>query len=303
LRPELAAETQAVLARHLDLFLSAWPSTTILNLEVIRKATSALIAAVPDAQGDGVYLDNSLVSFPFEPESDRYGGETLIDHSLDFFVISSFAVLERIASQAGEATPRRLGFALRALLRMAWAFASCEEELSALLSYQFLGQGEVVPSLHERADRVFEAHRESYREQMARDLENVSEALARSPAPEPTNETFLAVAARHLSSLCRGCKPETRRQVATSQLHMTANRLGLSPFEELYLGRILWRTTQDLASSKPETWQRLTRSLTVGPTGYNASSSSLAELVTSALNYLRQFNASSPHPELDFVAN
>lgn len=202
-----------------------------------------------------------LLPFPFEPETERYGGEDLLPHSLDFFSVSSLRVLEVVVAQEGESGRRRLARAMRLLLQQAVSFAASDEELLSLLSYRLPIAGELESALHKRGDRQFETLRADYLGMIRHEAEATSDADAEAKRLEGPG-AFFAEGARRLSRALLGAAPDRRWQIATSQQHMTANRLGLSLYEETYLGRILWCAARETAAADPTTWRSLTAALT-----------------------------------------
>ena len=55
-----------------------------------------------------------------------------------------------------------------------------------------------------------------------------------------------------------------RRSIGVSQMHMTANRLGLENADEAYLTRLLTRACESLPSSCSSTWELLPGALHAG---------------------------------------
>jgi thiopeptide-type bacteriocin biosynthesis protein len=181
---------------------------------------------------------------------ERYGGPELLEPSLDFFAASSAQALEVICEPGWESSGRRGALALRLLFRQARGFAQSEEELLLHLGYRLPLRQEMADEIWSKADRDFEARREIYRNLLKHELS----LLAKGDVP------ILYEAAQRLSQAVRGQAPRTRWQIGHSQLHMTANRLGFFPIQEMHLQRILWRAARDLAQTEaePATHQTLT---------------------------------------------
>ncbi len=238
-----SAGTEAALQRSAARFLERRPSRVPENES-------------PPKHDHPTYPDNTLLPFPFDPETERYGGEEFLPHSLDFFAVSSVRVLELVDAHGDESAGRRLARALRLLLQQAWGFAATEEEFRSLLTYR-LPAGPSVDWLCERADRVFEALRDDYRALFLHELETLAKAELTPTTPVHSASGFYAAAARRLSWAVRGATLSARGQIGGSQMHMTANRLGLSIGEEMYLGRILWRSYRDVVEAFPAAWHRL----------------------------------------------
>ncbi|MFP5286078.1 MAG: lantibiotic dehydratase C-terminal domain-containing protein, partial [Thermoanaerobaculia bacterium] len=163
-------EAAGVLARQAADFFARWPSTTPVDESVIRERNRLLLEHDPE-EIDAVYPDNSFAELPFRPEVERYGGEALIERSLELFSLSSASTLALLESNASEERPRLLGAAMQILLRQALGFAADGEELTRLVSYPIhSGAG---PSLvTHRADREFERQPESYVQLLSEEIES-----------------------------------------------------------------------------------------------------------------------------------
>ena len=232
LRYRVAAEEPAVdevLHGAAARFLERWRSVSALDPERIRQESRAILDQVAE-ESELYYEDNSLLPFPFHPEVDRYGGPELLEPSLDFFAVSSAQALDVICDPAWESSGRRGAIAMRLLLRQARGFAESEKEFLSHLGYRLPVRDEVGDEIWSKADRDFEARREIYRMLVERELGGAS---------------VLFDAARRLSEAVRGAPPRTRWQIGHSQLHMTANRLGFFPVQEMHLQRILWRAAHE----------------------------------------------------------
>lgn len=236
-------------------FLERWRSTTTLDPEKIRQESCAILAAVPE-ESELYYEDNTLLPFPFEPEVDRYGGPEFLEPSLDLFAISSAQALEAIRDPGWGSMGRRGAIVFRLLLRQAWGFARSEKEFLLHLGYRLPVGQEIGDEIWSKADRDFEARRDVYRTLLKHELSLLAEPETRQDEPVWPAVSFLYEAAKRLSHAVRGEAPEIRWQIGHSQLHMTSNRLGFFPFQEMHLQRILWRAVRDLAAAEPALWQR-----------------------------------------------
>jgi thiopeptide-type bacteriocin biosynthesis protein len=232
-------------------FLERWRSVSTLDPERIRQESRAILDAVQE-ESELYYEDNSLLPFAFKPEVERYGGPELLEASLDFFAVSSAQALEAVCDPGWEFPGRRGALAFRLLFRQARGFAESEEELLSHLGYRLPVRQEVGDEIWSKADRDFEARRETYRTLLKHELS----LLAKGDAP------ILYEAAQRLSRAVSGQAPRTRWQIGHSQLHMTANRLGFFPVQEMHLQRILWRAARDLAEAEPATYKFLTAEVT-----------------------------------------
>jgi hypothetical protein len=250
------AATAEILEGEATRFLEHWPSEVVLDPERIRQESRAILAVVPEESGL-YYQNHSLLPFPFEPEVDRYGGRELLESSLDFFAISSAQTLEMVRGASWGAIGRRAATVLRLLLRQARGFAATEEEFLSHLGYRLPMDPEICDQIWRKADGDFEARQEIYRNLLKHELSILAEADTTTQDPTWTDPAFLYQAAKRLSRVVRGAAPATRWQIGHSQLHMTANRLGFFPIQEMHLQRILWRAAHDLKEAEPATWRQV----------------------------------------------
>src|SRR3954471_22010894 len=228
------------LRRRAARFFERWPSRPLSDGGEAGRQT--WLSLVNDSRSGTVHPDNSVAEIPFEPEVERYGGADLLDGSLEFFQWSSACVLHLAARHRGMDKPRLLGLGQRLLWRQILGFAASREELMRLATYTVPPQ-DGVP-LVERADQEFAARGDSYQRLLHAEIARLRDAepFAESPEFLPT------AAARHLRRTIQGAGEEVRWRILSSQLHMTANRLGLLRMEEIYLGRLLWRTLQHVGA-------------------------------------------------------
>lgn len=256
LRPVSGQEDQVDLdVRHeAGQFLTTTPSKKLLDREIVQKTTESILARDSSETDDTIYPDNTLHVASFTPEVERYGGPGLIGYSLDFFMASSVEVLLFMARNQDQPRTLCLGGTLRLLLRQALGFAADENELAALLGYAEERGAASNPTILSRGDQVFEKRKE-----MFQDLFREEVLLMETDFSDGSMPT-LGTAARALSH-AMGTEQGLRLQVGTSQLHMTANRLGLSNPEEVYLGRLLTRTCREIARAGPDLWKQLRETL------------------------------------------
>jgi hypothetical protein len=225
-------------------FFERKPSKPLPNEDILR-SNQVLLADDPNEQDPGVCPNDCVLSFPFQPETDRYGGPGLLDHSLDFFALSSVAAIDFLLQSGSEPRSRQLASMLRLLIAQAWGFARSSEEFLALLGFQGASAQSSRARVLARGDQEFERSREDFCRILRNALEGFSET------------SMLAEAARRLRSQIRSAPLSTIAPIQMSQMHMTANRLGLQVAEEIYLSRILWRAARDLKSSDEEFWSGL----------------------------------------------
>jgi hypothetical protein len=242
-----AGEAAARLAADAADFLARWPSTRSLDPEAIRRQNQSILATAPEENDDAVYPDNSFLAFPFIPEMERYGGPELLAGSLDFFALSSARALAFVSAHTGDPWPRQLSAISRLLALQAWGLARDAEDLMLFLASR-AGFAAVDDPLLQRGDEAFDRQSESYCNLLRHELGAV---LGGQETP------WFGEAASRLASELGGAGSGLQRSIGLSQMHMTANRLGLKPQEEVYLGRILWRAARELAAVDPGFWREL----------------------------------------------
>lgn len=235
---ESAAESlDRLVRRRADSFFAEHPSLEALPEEKVRAMTEAL--AEDDPSGDStIRPDNSLAVQPFLPETGRFGGAEQLEHSLDFFALSSLEALRWLDENPQAGPGRRLSHGFRLFARQALGFASSLEELRQILDYVADLWSGASEALRERADSAFENQRADF----ARLLDA---ELAASLLEDPADQPPLLDASRRLAAATAELPRERWYRLVTSQIHMTANRLGLSNPEEVYLGRLMVRALAD----------------------------------------------------------
>ncbi|MBV9773857.1 MAG: hypothetical protein JO040_07900 [Gemmatimonadetes bacterium] len=247
-----AGSVDARVRRAAAEFFQRRPSSEPVAEEVIRRQNRGIVASDPLSGGvaDEVFPDNTLEEFPPLFEVERYGGPRLFRHSLDFFTLSSVEALHFLSGLADPSAGQRLSGAFRLCVRQAWGFARDDAEFTELLSYASrIFTHDLLARFAERGDEAFERQRDAYTRLLRDEL-----ALCAGTGG-PGGPPAITVGARRLAREIRKLDDAGRWTVAASQLHMTANRLGLLNPEELYLGRILWRAARELAVSEPVFWK------------------------------------------------
>lgn len=228
-------------------FLASRPSTSTLGREAILRFNEQVLAHDAHELDDSIHPDNSLLAFPFRPEIERYGGPELWRDSLDFFAVSSATALELLRAHGGEPRSRQLALAFRVLARQALSFAGDEDDRVAQCRYAVDLWGGRMPRVLDKADRVLEERRSTFDRLFELELDR----LGAGPGARVGEgaKAQLGEAARRLAWSVRAASRDVRQRIGTSQLHMTANRLGLSNAEEVYLSRILARVAHDFNAS------------------------------------------------------
>lgn len=181
---------------------------------------------------------------PYEPETERYGGEHAIGASEEFFIASSEAVGALLPQLSRRPRSYRLGIAAALMLQTCRTFASPDCAIADLCNHFSLSYFGV-----EDRERINAAAHTSARTG-ASSMERVIEALMADYLclGEPF-DTF-AESARKLAHQCSLLCAEGRLHyeeqwllptwsVLSSNMHMTNNRLGITRDEECYLARML----------------------------------------------------------------
>ena len=268
LRAEAGVEggvVRAKLARHAERFIASHPSPEPWGEEKIREMNRALAAEDPRSE-DAVYPEGSLQELPFHPEVERYGGEARLDAAYDYFAISSLAALDFVAAHHAVPKSKRLPNELRFLLHQALGSSWDLEQAASFLAYPIDLWGEMRPRVLERGDEVFARRAAVFVDLVRHELE----VLATSTASQVPGVSLLGPSARLLAHCFAGVDEGRWGRAATSHLHMSANRLGLSNAEELYVGRILVRALETWIERDPEGARRANETLA----GLRASSPS-----------------------------
>ncbi|MEM7482689.1 MAG: thiopeptide-type bacteriocin biosynthesis protein [Acidobacteriota bacterium] len=270
---------QDELTRVATRFFERHPSASSWSPDTIRQRNRGILAHDPSEVDDVVYPDHYVRQVIFEPETDRYGGEALVAASLEVFCLSSLAVCDALAS--AEFSPKESKYALQVLA--AQAVASVEDTLDF---------SRLMESLGERARRRFPAALDQADERFAQTGRAFSRGLygqLRGPASDAVDrlQAGLRLLRRQLGEV-----GDSASTVLMSQLHMTANRLGLSNLREVYLLRLL-----ECAAG-----QWLEEDLALPPTSGQPSAGapdSLAELVNGGLDRFASSGDSSTLQPVD----
>jgi thiopeptide-type bacteriocin biosynthesis protein len=229
-------------------FLDRTPSTKPIDPAKIAAGNAAILASDRHETDAPVHPDNTFLPAPFEPETARYGGPELLPASLDFFGVSSAVAWELLSRQGAVARASLLASAYRLLLRQALGFAASETELRTLLSYGLDRFPAAGPAIAAKGDAAFDARPETFQGLFRHELAAAATGHAAAEAGRPA-ASRLGAAARGLSLAVAAATAYQRQDIGISQLHMTANRLGLTNSEEAYLSRLLSRTAESLFPS------------------------------------------------------
>lgn len=229
-------------------FLAGAPSPEPLPDERVHRINRNVIPSDPFAgpADDVVVPDNTLREAPVRFEVERYGGPPLYGHSVDLFVLSTLHALESLEASAGASAGRRMAERMRLLLRQAWGHAADGEEFAVLADYGVRMFGAPLPAMLTAADAAFGRNGATLRALVRGEMA----ALAAAPSPGPLGE-----GAQSLRRLLGGMENVPRREAGISHMHMTANRLGMSNPDEVYLCRLLTRALAALREEQPDAWR------------------------------------------------
>lgn len=229
-------------------FFARVPSTDTQPEGKVRAQNRRVIPSDPFATDadDVVWPDNHVAEQPVHFEVDRYGGPALYGHSVDLFGLSTLQAIRFADELAGAPEGRRTAERARLLLRQAWGHAGDGDELAIFADYGVRMFGKPLAALIPVADAAFERGRAGMVGLVRTELGALA---AGGPAGPVANGA--RTLARHVAAL----EDEPRRFVGISQLHMTANRLGMRNPDEVYLCRMLSRAVQAVRDQHPDEWR------------------------------------------------
>jgi len=250
--PGRGGEVAARVREAADEFFARQPSLEPLPDEAVRRGNRAILADDPLATigEDTVYPDNSLHECPAAFEVERYGGPRLLRHSLEYFAVSSVAVMRFLAAHGGEpASGARLTGGARMVVRQAWGLAHDAAGFVDLLEHAVWLMGEPLARFAAEGERAFESRGAPLVRLIRDEIAELSAGAERAGAAGALDR-----AARSLAWSVRGAPAERRQAIAYSHLHMTSNRLGMLNPEEVYLGRMLGLAARALAAEDAPFW-------------------------------------------------
>jgi hypothetical protein len=234
--------------KRAESYLGSFPSPARVSGSAARLLDEPQSHPEPEERERAALADNSIHEIPFEPEVERYGGRERIGTALDFFALSSTRALLLLDHRSTVTTGEWLTIALRLEARYVLGFADDVPDLASLVEPQDgLLAGEEL--IRERADQAFAESGDRLVGLLRGEIEKLGLA-----ALSPLEDGFVA---RSLRRELADADRETRTRIFASQIHMTANRLGLARAEEAYVARILWRTFRRLEEVDRATWSDL----------------------------------------------
>lgn len=246
-RAVVSAEVEQAASR----FFARHPSMPSLSVAEIRRHNRLLLENDPSGGTDEVFANHTCVEVAPVFEVDRYGGRELIEHSMDYFALSSCYTMT--VCRPGSRS-RRLGEALRVQACQARGLSLDGAEFLEHVSYPDAYWGTGLEAAISAGDQYFNGHADEV-------CTFLEEALHRIKVGGEAADAFesplrsLTDGATSLRDLPGGLGTDERLAMGMSHMHMTANRMGLSNPEEAYLGRILWRAGHALAASETSGWR------------------------------------------------
>ena len=244
------------MVQRAEKFFNQWRSTTSLPKDVILRENRDLLAGDPRAGENLIFPDNTLKEFTFQFEVERYGGSKLLHYSLDFFALSSIQAFRFLETYYDKSVGLKLAQIIRLLIRQAWGFARDEVEFLVLLEYSIAYWGNSLEGAVTQGNLYFEQHQKNLCKLLLYELETLSSMYTSSSFWQNFPQD-LAKAANRLSQDIWSAGEVQRLNIGTSQMHMTANRLGLFNSEEVYLSQILRRAAQKIIELNSSAWNRI----------------------------------------------
>lgn len=252
--PGWGGEVEGAVRRAADELFRRRPSERSVPEEELRERNRQILAHDPNETDDVVYPDNSVQVVGFHPETGRYGGPERLSVSLDFFTASSLEALSFHRVCAEQPRSRQLTAALRVLLSLAWGLSGTADQLVDLAGYAQRERDPWTEAIVDRGDQAFDAQEEQLVALASSDLGDLEQG---ADAAAPGERGWLPEAARRFVASISDAGRPPEDQVLVSHLHMTANRLGLTNPEEVYLSRLLTRTLERVEERDPELWERV----------------------------------------------
>ncbi|MEM6454304.1 MAG: thiopeptide-type bacteriocin biosynthesis protein [Acidobacteriota bacterium] len=246
------AAVQARVHQRARTFLDHTPSRSAQPAEDIAEANQVLLR---DAQerDPGTIPDNHSVDAPFRPETKRYGGPNWLGASLDVFDASSRAALALLHRHRDASPAQRLPQTLRLLgVQIASAARGDAARAVDLAGYAGRWWQETWAPLIAHGDQLFEARGSAIGAALTQDAAQLRDGEGLDPSWHALARATAALAdrladddARTAAGQADAAPSDTlskrTRRILESQLHMTANRLGWTNPDEVYLGHVLAR--------------------------------------------------------------
>lgn len=233
---------------HFETFLQAQPAASGPPVERLRASHRQALLEEPETTDRELLPNNSIHFRPYEAEAERYGG-LRFPLSLDHFTVDSCACLFEVHAATGKPS---LQVSLRRLMRQAWGAARSRDELMRLARYAEALWRPPPASVVLLANEAFARDRQAYLALARAEIESEDD---RFEASVGSDESLSLWEGRAWHDLGSAFLEEPRRlSICVSHLHMSANRMGRTPSEEVYLSRLLTLALEALEESDPDWW-------------------------------------------------
>lgn len=230
-------------------FFKHQPSTNSIGKDEILKHNTYIYGSEQD-NAEKIRPDNYIEKCAFQPEILRYGGKELLPHSLEYFAISSVIAIRNAIHTQELSRSLALANAFRIMAAQALGLSLSEDDLLIALNYaryhSFQSEGP-----QKKGAAVFEDRR-------AQITHNLQEQIKLSCQ----RKDDLLLSTSHSLALRISTVPvNVKLRVMLSHMHMTANRIGLTNSEEVYISHILWRAAHALRHSDTIFWRDICSTL------------------------------------------
>lgn len=241
--PALAQVLDAELEQAASRFFERHRSSAQWDAAAIREINTRLLADDPEAGDDEVIGDCQILRKPYRAETHRYGGEALSEATHALFTLSTLTAFDTVSEEDG--SDSRWAKLAPYLSHVVGNCPGLGDLLRQLRPHEGYPGGAFADSLT-KADTLFDRHPETLVDLLFETIERYLDGDSSSARLRLTRGANLL--ARHLDTRV---SPDTRRHVLASHLHMTANRLGLSPAEEAFFARLAFLGAQRLVEKRP----------------------------------------------------
>lgn len=277
-RAEDRARVQAIAEERLAAFLRRRPALYEVDADGTSEVYKKLFLAeyseeeYEERYGDGhmpFRPNNSVHSFPYELEFDRYGGPEGMELAQWHFEHSSDVVLELLASTNVHVRTVMLGLSVQLSLALCYVFLDTDEEVTRFLAWY---QSFWETTYQERPEDYHDGFRRNYlrmEDRLVERVERVRAAANEDPDELTPLERRWITHARELRQRVEALQEAGRLEfvkrdgsgergpledasmvrfiLLSSYVHMTSNRLGVSILDEIYLCFVLQLAYERLA--------------------------------------------------------
>lgn len=245
LNPHPDAET--VLRDRIGAYIAAHPS--MVELERQSFYITHKLDGQPKENLDTYpwYANGSIVQLPYEPEFARYGGEDRIAIAEQFFQASSEVAVSAIAASK-DSNAKRMGISFDLLIGFILSLTSSKEKAAILLkhyaqSWSFYTQA--ISSITQQAEIDYSLRRSHLKSRVS--LVESKQVLSDDKAARSLHALWNShiVQAKQQLELSGLEVEQAMMGIFFSQIHMTNNRLGMTPEQEIHLAYLGYLTLLD----------------------------------------------------------